>query len=96
MCFDGKETLFVGDSQGTINVWRVAPSGPHINVVDHFCIRHKEIEGDQINEIICSPNPDALKQIYVQSRDNCIRLIEFDTSRGTQIRKRFFGAKCSN
>lgn len=94
MTFDGKESLFVGDSSGKINVWRITTNGGNVNVSDHFLIQHKEIDGDQINEIIV--HPEALKQIYVQSRDNCIRLIDFESSRGTRIRKRFFGAKCSN
>jgi len=32
----------------------------------------------------------------VQSRDNCIRLIEYETSRATKIKRRFFGSKCQN
>ena len=32
----------------------------------------------------------------MQSRDNAIRLLDYGSSRGTIIKKRFFGAKCSN
>jgi WD40 repeat protein len=41
-------------------------------------------------------HPESKNQIYVHSRDNCIRLIDYETSRGTRIKKRFFGAKCNN
>ena len=96
LTFDENEgLLFVGDSMGHINVWRI-----HLNatseakVIDHFLIKHKEIEGDQINEI--KIHPELKNHIYVQSRDNCIRLIDYESSRGTRVKKRFFGAKCSN
>ena len=57
-------------------------------------IKHKEIEGDQINEIIIPE--DKKNVLYVHSRDNCIRLIEYETSRGTRVKKRFFGSKCQH
>ena len=94
MTFDGRETLYVGDSTGRISIWRVMISGFSVTVANHYVITHKEIEGDQINEIIV--HPESHKQIYVQSRDNCIRLIDYGNQRGTRINKRFFGAKCSN
>ena len=31
----------------------------------------------------------------MHSRDNCIRLIEYESSRGTRVKKRFFGSICS-
>jgi jouberin len=34
--------------------------------------------------------------ILVHSRDNCIRLIEYESSRGPRVKQRFFGARCSN
>jgi len=32
--------------------------------------------------------------LFVHSRDNCIRLIEYESTRGTRIKKRFFGSVC--
>ena len=46
LTFDHKDRLFVGDSSGQINVWRVNIQYGTISVVDHFLIKHKEIEGD--------------------------------------------------
>ena len=48
------------------------------------------MEGDQINTIIV--HPEIQNQIYVQSRDNCIRLIDFGSSSGARVKKRFFGS----
>ena len=61
---------------------------------NHFKITHKELDGDQINSIIIVP--DSTNQLFVQSRDNCTRLIEYESSRGTRIKKRFFGALCKD
>ena len=93
MVFDNEGRLFVGDSHGQINVWRIS-IGRTVDAVDHFLIKHKEIEGDQINRLIM--HPESKNQIYVHSRDNCIRLIDYETSRGTRVKKRFFGSKCNN
>lgn len=41
-------------------------------------------------------HPESKNQLYVHSRDNCIRLIDYESSRGTRVKKRFFGSKCSN
>jgi len=43
-----------------------------------------------------SINPEHPNQIFVHSRDNCIRLIEYESSRGTKIKKRFFGTQCKD
>jgi len=99
LVFDNDGRLFVGDSHGQINVWRVYVDPTQstknmVKIADHFLIKHKEIEGDQINELIM--HPESKNQLYVHSRDNCIRLIDYETSRGTRIKKRFFGSKCSN
>jgi hypothetical protein len=94
--FDDMGRLFVGDSLGQINVWQVNIQFDQVKVPEdlHFLIKHKEIEGDQINEIIVPE--DSKNQLYIHSRDNCIRLIEFETSRGTRVKKRFFGSRCQN
>ena len=34
--------------------------------------------------------------MFVQSRDNCVRLIEYESNRGPRIRKRLFGAQCKD
>ena len=94
MTFDNEGKLFVGDSYGQINVWRVVIDLDDVYIKDHFLIKHKEIEGDEINELII--HPMSKNQIYVHSRDNCIRLIDYETSRGTRVKQRFFGSKCNN
>jgi jouberin len=58
---------------------------------NYFKIRHKEIEGDQINQITC--HPEYENKIFVHSRDNCIRLLEYDSFKGPRVRRRFFGGK---
>jgi jouberin len=94
LAFDENGRLFVGDSFGQINVWQVSIDLGRVQVREdsHVLIKHKEIEGDQINEIIIPE--DRKNLLYVHSRDNCIRLIEYETSRGTRVKKRFFGSKC--
>ncbi len=39
-------------------------------------------------------HPEHTNQLFVHSRDNCIRLVEYESSRGTRVRKRFFGSVC--
>ena len=65
--------LFVGDSRGTVSVWDVELRHGQLVVENHFKITHTELEGDQINQILV--HPESTNQIFVQSRDNCIRLI---------------------
>jgi WD40 repeat protein len=93
IAFDEDGRLFIGDSFGQINTWRVEIIYHQVTAVEHFLIKHKEIDGDQINNIII--HTEKKNQFYVQSRDNCIRLIEYETNKGPRIKKRFFGAKCS-
>ena len=50
-----KNLLFVGDSQGQVNAWRVRVANNTVQVVDHFMVTNKEMDGDQINEIIVHP-----------------------------------------
>jgi len=88
--FSDAGRLFAGDSRGRISVWDVSLRHNKIVVENHFKIQHKELDGDQINSIIVVP--DWTNQLFVQSRDNCTRLIEYESSRGTRIKKRFFGA----
>ena len=87
--------LFVGDSQGSIYVCDVQiESARKFRIANKFRITHKELEGDQINSIII--HPEEINHIFVQSRDNCVRLIEIDSVRGPRVKKRFFGAKCKD
>lgn len=48
--FDKEGRLFVGDSHGQINVWRVyideTSEQSEVKMLDHGLIKHKEIEGD--------------------------------------------------
>ena len=56
MTFDeSKNLLFVGDSAGQVNAWRVRVANENVQVVDHFMVTNKEMDGDQINEIIVHP-----------------------------------------
>jgi len=43
--------LFVGDSKGSISVWDVELRQGTLVVENHFKITHKELDGDQINQI---------------------------------------------
>jgi len=92
--FSEDNRLFVGDSKGTISVWDIALRHGKIVKENHFKITHKELEGDQINQI--QVHPEYTNQIFVQSRDNCVRLIQYEGSRGVRIKKRFFGAQCKD
>ena len=84
--------MFIGDSTGTISVWDVSLRYGNLVAENHFKIMSKELEGDEINEI--RVHPEHTNQLYVHSRDNCIRLVEYESSRGTRVRKRFFGSVC--
>lgn len=94
LVFSDNNRLFVGDSLGGISVWDIAIRYGNIVAENNFKVTHKELEGDQINNLIV--HPDQTNQIFVHSRDNCIRLVEFDSYRGTRIKKRFFGVMCKN
>lgn len=41
-------------------------------------------------------HPENENKLFVHSRDNCIRLLEYESMKGPRIRKRFFGAKCKD
>jgi WD40 repeat protein len=41
-------------------------------------------------------HPEYQNKLFVHSRDNCIRLLEYESMKGPRIRKRFFGAKCKD
>jgi jouberin len=86
--------LFVGDSKGSISVWDVELRHGKLVVENHFRLDHKELEGDQINSI--KLHPDYVNQIFVQSRDNCVRLVQYESARGIRIKKRFFGSTCKD
>ena len=75
-------------------MWDISLRHQRIVAENHFKITHKELDGDQINQIIVVP--DSTNQLFVQSRDNCTRLIEYESSRGTRVKKRFFGAHCKD
>jgi hypothetical protein len=53
--FSDSGRMFVGDSVGTINVWDVALRQDHLRAENHFKIVHKELEGDEINNIEVHP-----------------------------------------
>jgi jouberin len=92
MTFSDAGRLFVGDNRGAISVWDVSLRFSNLKAENYFKILSKELEGDQINQIRI--HPEHINQLYVHSRDNCIRLIEYESSRGTRVKKRFFGSLC--
>ena len=94
LTFNSNGRLFVGDSRGHISVWDVTLRHGKIYADNYFKIRQKELEGDEINLIVV--HPEYQNKIFVHSRDNCIRLVEYESFRGPRIRKRFFGAKCKD
>ncbi len=49
MAFTSHRRLFVGDSRGHIGVWDIALRQGNIYADNHFVIKHKELEGDEIN-----------------------------------------------
>lgn len=55
LTFDHSGRLFIGDSFGQINVCRIDVNGSDATIVEKFLLKHKEIEGDQINAIIVHP-----------------------------------------
>ena len=92
MTFNANGRLFVGDSRGHISVWDINVRQGNIYADNYFPIRQKELEGDEINQLIVHPEHE--NKLFVHSRDNCIRLLEYESMKGPRIRKRFFGAKC--
>lgn len=87
--------VFVGDSRGQIHFWDAGfMNDGKFKVENHVTIRHKELDGDQINSIVALTEP--MNTLQVHSRDNCIRLIEYESSRGPRVKARFFGTRCSN
>ena len=58
-----KDLLLVGDSQGQINAWRIVVKTNSVEIVDHFLITNKEMDGDQINNIIV--HPERKTELYV-------------------------------
>jgi len=94
LCYNANGRLFVGDSRGYISVWDVNIRQGNLYVDNFFQIRQKELEGDEINQLIVHPENE--NKLFVHSRDNCIRLLEYESMKGPRIRKRFFGAKCKD
>lgn len=41
-------------------------------------------------------HPEHENKLFVHSRDNCIRLLEYESMKGPRVRMRFFGSKCTN
>lgn len=94
MVFNTNGRLFVGDSRGRITAWDISIRAGSIYADNFFQIRQKELEGDEINSI--HPHPEHENKLFIHSRDNCIRLLEYESMKGPRIRKRFFGSKCKD
>lgn len=84
--------MFVGDSRGKIHVWDISLRHGTLFQENHFKIMSKELEGDQINSI--RVNTDAMNELFVHSRDSCIRVVRYEASQGIKVKKRFFGSLC--
>ena len=54
--FSDAGRLFAGDSRGRISVWDISLRQGSIYAENHFKITHKELDGDQINQIIVVPD----------------------------------------
>jgi jouberin len=89
--FDETGMLFIGDSLGVIHMYhlRIANGGLECN--KERIIQHKEINGDNINKIMFEPRRGRL---VIHSRDNCIRLVDYESDK-PKIIVRYFGVKCS-
>jgi jouberin len=94
MVFNSNGRLFVGDSRGHISVWDITLKNSQLQADNFFQIRQKELEGDAINQLIVHPEHE--NKLFVHSRDNCIRLLEYESMKGPRVRMRFFGSKCTN
>ena len=95
LAVDENGRTYVGDASGMINVWDFEVDSRreevlHASAKNHFLIRHKELENDEINCIMIEPTQQ--KQIIVHSRDNCIRIMEVDPEMGHKVKRRLFGA----
>jgi hypothetical protein len=55
MTFNQNGRLFVGDSRGHISVWDISIRQGDLYADNYFKIRQKELEGDEINQIIVHP-----------------------------------------
>lgn len=93
LTFDRSGKMYVGDSIGLIRTWDVSYIHDELYTDNYFIIKHKEIEDDIINKIMIDPNDED--KLIVQSRDSCIRIIEFDRAlkKDVKVRIRLFGAR---
>lgn len=93
LTFDRSGKMFVGDSIGLIRTWDISYTHEELYAENYFIIKHKEIEDDVINKIMVDPNDED--KLIVQSRDSCIRIIEFDRDlkKDAKVRIRLFGAR---
>ena len=64
LAFSEEGRLFVGDSAGRVSVWDVVVDarlqGLDVRMENHFKVTHKELEGDQINQVILHPEDPSL------------------------------------
>jgi WD40 repeat protein len=91
--FDDAGRMFVGDSIGFIRCWDVSITQGQVRIGNEFIIKHQELEDDAITGIIVDPN--QANKLIVHSKDNCVRVLEYEMERRKEprIRLRFFGAK---
>ena len=93
LAFDDSGRLFVGDSIGLIRCWDVSIFKGDVRATNEFIIKHDELDDDPISQITVDQKQQ--NRLFVHSKDNCIRIIEYDMDRriDPKIRQRFFGAK---
>jgi jouberin len=91
LIFDPYGRLFIGDSQGSIHLYEVRIVNSKLLCNKIKIINHKEIVGDNINNIMIEPKR---MRLLVHSRDNCIRLLDISGNKPRVI-IRYFGIKCS-
>jgi jouberin len=86
-CFTfSHKTLFIGSSHGRVHRYQLDGEFGRVRLVEHESIEPPEISGDIINELKTTEDGELL---VVQTRDNCLRLVEVKT--GNVINRYFRG-----
>lgn len=87
--FFAENKIFLGSSIGIIHKYQIEKQYGKITIVFAEKIEKQEMKGDVINKLEMTPDLDYL---IVQTRDNCIRLLELKTN---NIINRYFKCRFS-
>jgi jouberin len=98
--YDGSRRMYVGDSLGSIHVYDINTTMSSQYIAKRIgYVVNPEMAGDAITCLKLVP--PEMKDLLVHSRDNCVRVLEVNSSDGIQndngqstgsIASRFFGA----